>query len=107
MIKIIYHRHEHRVTMTGHAESDEFGHDLICAACSMLAKTLAENVKDLEQNNAIENKTVVLESGHAEIACRPVLWYGSIVTMLFDFFCTGFALMAKDYPQFVTMEIQG
>ena len=107
MIQIVYHRLYHRVTVEGHAESAEFGHDLICASCSSLARTLAENVMDLEQSGAVRDVTVDLMSGKAEIACNPVTKFRSIVTMIYDSICTGFAILARDYPEFVTLVIQG
>lgn len=107
MIRVVYHRIYHRITVDGHAESGEFGRDLICASCSILARTLAENVQGLEQAGVVRNMAAELQSGKAEILCTPVSRFRSTVTMIFDSICAGFALLARDFPDFITYEVQG
>jgi len=41
MIKAVYDRKENKITVEGHAYSGEPGHDLICAAASVLIYTIA------------------------------------------------------------------
>lgn len=107
MIRVVYHRIYHRVTIEGHAESGEFGRDLICASCSILARTLDENVQGLEKAGIVRVMTAELQSGKAEIMCNPVSRFRSTVTMIFDSICAGFALLARDFPDFISYEVQG
>ena len=44
MTEITYNHQEKKVTIKGHAQSGEYGNDLVCAAVSALTYTLAENI---------------------------------------------------------------
>ena len=48
MITVIYHRDLNRVTVEGHAQSGEVGHDLVCASASILVYTLAAFVENMK-----------------------------------------------------------
>ena len=48
MIRVIYHPQHNRLTADGHAGSGPQGHDLVCAAISALALTLAGNVSYMQ-----------------------------------------------------------
>lgn len=107
MIQVIYHRKFHRLTMEGHARSAEPGHDLVCASASILAYTLAYNVLGLEESGKIRRAPVVkLEEGSAEICVTPKSGFQSVVTLIFDSICTGFALLAHDYPDYISYEVR-
>lgn len=77
------------VTLEGHADSDVYGKDLVCAAVSALVLTLAEAVK--QQPGA----EVVLSPGNSRIRSGPE------AEAAFDCICLGFALLAKKYPDYV------
>lgn len=106
MIQVVYHRKYHRVTVEGHAKSGEFGRDLICAACSTLAVTLADNVTAMEASGRVRSMTAELSSGKAEICCTPVSQLRAIVTMVFDAICVGFDRLSKEYPEYISYEIR-
>ena len=106
MINIVYHRKYHKLTVKGHAYSGESGRDLICAACSALAYTLAENVSNMESGGQTRNITINLNPGDAEISCYPNSRFNSIVTMIFDAICAGFELLAANYPENITYKIR-
>lgn len=105
MIQVVYHRKYYRVTVEGHAKSGEFGRDLICAACSTLAVTLADNIASLEACGSVREMTAELSSGSAEISCTPVSQLRSIVTVIFDAICVGFDRLSKEYPDYISYEI--
>lgn len=107
MIKVIYHRDINCVTMEGHAESVEKGHDLVCASASILVYTLAAFVKNLKEARQVYNPTVSLKEGDALISCNPPNRYKGSVTLVFDSICGGFELLARDYPDNITYEIRG
>lgn len=106
MIKVVYHRKYHRLTVKGHAYSGEPGHDLICSACSILTYTLAANVSNMEQYGQVGNITTSLNLGDAEVSCKPNSRFESVVTMAFDTVCAGYELLANDYPNNITYEIR-
>jgi uncharacterized protein YsxB (DUF464 family) len=106
MIRATYWRQLHRVTVEGHALSDEPGKDLVCAAASALALTLAENAKALQGGGQARNAVTELDSGKAEVFCNPVSKYRAVTTLTFDAICTGFAALAKLYPDYISYEIR-
>ena len=107
MIHVVYHRKFYRLTMEGHARSAEPGRDLVCASASILAYTLAHNVTNMATGGQIRMTPVVkLEEGRAEVCVTPRSGFQSIVKLIFDSICSGFALLAHDYPEYITYEIR-
>ena len=107
MIEVVYHRKYHRVAVGGHANSGEFGHDLVCAAVSAVTVTLGENVEAMKRSGHVRTGTVTYESGAALICCTPASRYNNIVTVIFDAVCMGFDRLAKEYPGYITYEVRG
>lgn len=107
MIKVVYYRSSNKITIDGHALSGESGHDLVCAAASILTYTLANTVDNMVAAKQCKDKRILLESGHAVIVCRPLSRYASVVKLLLDTICSGFEILAKNYPQNILYEIHG
>ena len=80
---------ETAVSLEGHAGSDVYGRDLVCAAVSALVLTLAANVEGME------GAEIFLEAGNSQVQC------GLEAAEVFDCVCKGFALLAKKYPDYV------
>lgn len=106
MIKVVYHRKYNRVTIEGHAHSGEAGHDLVCAATSALAYTLATNVAHMKKGGCLRAAPIKLESGDAEIRCAPRRRFKATVTLIFDTICVGFESLARQYPENISYEIR-
>ena len=106
MIQVVYHRKYHRVAVNGHANSGEFGHDLVCAACSAIAVTLGENVEAMKHSGHVRVGTVTYGYGEALVCCTPVSRYNNLVTVIFDAICMGFDRLAKEYPDYITYEVR-
>ena len=106
MIQAIYYRKYNRLTVTGHAGSEEHGRDLVCASASMLAYTLAANVANMADNGQVREPIIKTNDGDAEISCNPRHNLKASVTLVFDSVCVGFELLAHDYPEFVKYEIR-
>ena len=106
MIQAVYYRKYNRLTVTGHANSDEPGHDLVCASASMLAYTLAANVANMADHGQVRETIIKNDPGDAEISCNPRHNLKATVTLVFDSVCVGFELLAKDYPEYISYEIR-
>lgn len=106
MIQATYYRNYNRLTVTGHANSAEPGHDLVCASASMLAYTLAANVANMADNGQVRKPIIENSEGNTEISCNPRHNLKKIVTLVFDSICVGFELLAHDYPEYITYEIR-
>lgn len=107
MVKVIYHRDRNRVSVTGHAQSGEVGHDLVCASVTTLVYTLASFVQNMKDAKQVYNPTAELKEGDALISCDPPTKYKNSVTLVFDSICGGFDILAKNYPDNVSFEIFG
>ena len=99
MIRIVYQRDRHSVFIRGHAGSGEAGHDLVCAAASILAYTIAAYVKNMEAIGAASYSISVLRAGEAEIACTPIAERRGEIANVLDSLCEGFAILAREFPK--------
>ena len=106
MIQAIYYRSYNRLTVTGHANSAEPGHDLVCASASMLAYTLAVNVANMADAGQVRQPIIRNNEGDTEISCNPRHNLKNTVTLVFDSICAGFDLLAHDYPEYISYEIR-
>lgn len=107
MIEVTYDRVHDRLTVVGHARSAEPGRDLICAACSILALTLAANVEQMEKGGCAVDTVYVLGEGNAEISCRPRPRFRAVVKQTFQSVCIGFEILAGKYPDYITFAVRG
>ena len=107
MIRIVYDRDKHAVSIRGHAGSGEAGHDLVCAAVSILAYTLASCVMRMKKTGEATDSIAVLRSGEAEIACTPTKEMSGEVTRVMDAICEGFAILAREFPKNAVFERVG
>ena len=107
MIRIVYRRDEHSVRICGHAGSGEAGHDLVCAAVSILAYTLSSYVMRMEESGAVIHSSAVLCSGEAMIVCTPTKEMSGEVMRVMDSICEGFKILAGEFPKNVTYERVG
>ena len=107
MIRIVYRRDKHAVCIRGHAGSGESGHDLICAAVSILAYTLASCVMRMKKTGEATDSIAVLRSGEAKIACTPTKEMSGEVTREMDAICEGFKILAGEFPENVVFERMG
>ena len=107
MIKVVYDRKNNKLTVSGHAGSGPIGHDLVCAAVSALALTLAGNVAYMEAQEAVRNVITKLDEGDAEIQCTPYRQYKDSVAQIYRAICVGFELLATKYPENISYEVRG
>lgn len=104
MINVVYDRPSHSLKMDGHAYSGEAGHDLVCAAASILAYTLAASATNAAQAPGTTSD-IKLESGDAAVVCNPDPKVAGAVTLMYDTVCVGFELLAQNYPENVSYTI--
>lgn len=107
MIEVVYNRDCNRLTVRGHANSDVYGKDLICAAVSALAITLAANVGNMAAKDCVLAYTARLDPGDAEISCNPRTRYGKSVQQVFMSICVGFEILADRYPEYICYKVVG
>ena len=106
MIQVTYYRQYNRVTVEGHAGSGPEGHDLVCAAVSSLALTLAANVAYMKAQDAVHGEIMKLDEGNAEIQCTPYRRYRDSVEQIYRSICVGFELLATKYSEHISYEVR-
>jgi uncharacterized protein YsxB (DUF464 family) len=93
----------------GHAGAAPIGHDTVCASASILAYTVAQNVKMAEARGMLKYApTIKLRDGSSIISCRAK--DDDAYTELLHTYLviqTGYQLLAHNYPQFVAVEMFG
>ena len=98
MIRASYDRKELCLSVKGHAASAPKGQDLVCAAASTLAFTLAAAVLDSAERYA---PIVSRQEGEIRIACRPARGERALCRRAMDTVFTGFEMLANEYPDYV------
>lgn len=100
MIEINYDRENLILKAKGHANSAEYGKDLVCAAVSALVQTLAGNVICLKNAEVAKDEQIILEEGNALVSCRAVNEKETLLCV-YDTITTGLILLQQTYPQYI------
>lgn len=107
MIDVTYNRTYHMLTVKGHAQCGAAGHDLVCAACSMLAYTFACLCENASRAAHAGDLCIQMAEGDVRLACRPARKWARLVQMQMDAICAGFELLSKQEPDHVHYERLG
>ena len=93
----------------GHAGAGDYGKDIICASASILAYTLAQNIKMERVRGLLKYEPKIkLNEGKAIITCRAKD-DESYAEILHTFLViqTGYQLLANNYPDYVMLNMFG
>ena len=83
----------------GHAEYDEYGKDIVCAAVSILVVTLANRLNELK----VKNLEISLIPGDFKVSCQAHVC-DFLVRDTFEFVLMGMSLINTEHPECVAME---
>lgn len=86
-----------RIEIDGHAGYGRRGEDIVCAAVSALAYTLAESLENLTDDSVKYSLT----PGRAFIECQNLSDAGRLIT---ESFLVGIKLIAGSYPEFIYID---
>ena len=90
--------------VTGHAGQAKKGEDIVCAAASILAYTVAQALQFMyEQGDLQKQPHIKLDEGDTVIVAKPKA--ASYAEALHTFFVAqvGYHLLSHNYPQYVTL----
>lgn len=110
MIKVTLEKDEMELTLriNGHAGQAKIGHDIVCSACSILAYTVAQLVKNADSVGDLKDPPQIkLESGDTVISCTPTENTYRTILSIFMFAEVGYKLLAHNYPQYVELKSFG
>lgn len=94
-VRLTKSKNKYILEANGHAGYDP-GHDIVCAAVSMLTYTLASRLLELGENINKDD----LADGHARIVIRK---RGENLAVLKTVWC-GFESLADEYPDYVQID---
>lgn len=90
------------LTLKGHSGQAEMGQDIVCSAASILAYTVAQMVKDMQEGGKLKKKPHIrMESGDATITCKPTKQYFGEAMHTYRVAQTGYELLAHTYRDYV------
>ena len=94
--------------LTGHAGQSEKGQDIVCAAASILAYTVAQALQFMYEQGDLQKKPhIKLAEGDTIIVAKPKP--ETYAEALHTFFVAqvGYHLLAHNYPKYVTLQSFG
>ena len=102
-------KRECSLLVKGHAGQANIGQDIVCASASILAYTVAQVIKIMDESGELaDHPTLDLDSGDATVSCRAkddAIFMDILQT--FYTIAIGYRLLAHNYPQFVDISIDG
>lgn len=110
MLKVSLEKDEMELTLRikGHAGQAEIGHDIVCSACSILAYTVAQLVKNADEVGDLKYPPEIkLDSGDAVISCIPTENAYCTILGIYMFAEVGYKLLAHNFPQYVDLKSFG
>lgn len=94
--------------LSGHAGQAKKGEDIVCAAASILAYTVAQALQFMYEEGDLQKKPhLKLEEGDTIIVAKPKA--ESYAEALHTFFVAqvGYHLLSRNYPQYVSLSSFG
>lgn len=94
--------------LSGHAEQAKKGEDIVCAAASILAYTVAQTLQFMYEQGDLQKKPhIKLNEGDTVIVAKPKA--DTYAEALHTFFVAqvGYHLLAHNYPKYVTLSSFG
>lgn len=108
MIEVKFTEKKNEIQMSGHANYDVPGQDIVCAAASILAYSLAQTIKNLEAQGCLAEKpTLQLDKNETKIKCKAKPEYRANVQMAFYVAVTGFDLLSHNYKKNINFLVAG
>ena len=110
-VKYTYDRDKRECSLLvkGHAGQADTGQDIVCASASILAYTVAQTIKIMDESGELaDHPTLDLDKGDATIVCRAKDDDTFSAMMNYFYAITiGYQLLKHNYPQFVEIITDG
>jgi len=99
---------ELRVDMLGHGDLGNMeGLDVMCAAATTLANTLAISVMTMDEGGCLEEEATIYigddAEGKARILCKPKPQCYSVLKTVYATVVNGFIMLSRIYPEHVEL----
>lgn len=108
MISVIYDRQDFTLTVRGHANTAEYGHDLVCAAASVLLHTYSAAADLLYNRGYVKRINRDIESGKSSIGVEVLPDYIDVVRLALDSVVSGYKFLSTRYEDAIEfLSVQG
>lgn len=108
MISVIYDRRDFKLTVRGHANTAEYGHDLVCAAASVLLHTYSAAADLLYNRGYVKRIDRDVESGKSCIGVEVLPDYVDVVQLALDSVVSGYEFLSARYEDAIEfLSVQG
>ena len=102
MTRVRYGRGNYWMEIDGHAGAGEPGQDIVCAAATMLMRTLEEAV---QRHGESMRPGIRHRAGYARIQCSPARGARTRCRTIFETVFVGYELLSERYPEHVRADI--
>lgn len=106
MINITFKSEDWELSVSGHAGHGKKGEDIVCSAVSILFYTLAESLTQ-SASQLKEEPIIQEEDGEGYICCNPKEEYVGNIARTYWTILNGMQLIADNYPDNVTLKVEG
>lgn len=108
MISVIYDRQDFTLTVRGHANTAEYGHDLVCAAASVLLHTYSAAADLLYNRGYVKRINRDISSGNSSIGVEVAPDYVDVVRLALDSVVSGYEFLSARYEDAIEfLSVQG
>lgn len=105
MIYVTYSPKKRHLKIKGHAKFASAGHDIVCAAASMVFYNLCAMLGEYDRGKAFAKLDIVDKKGNAAVEVTPKTEYEPWVDHDFYYALSGFELLANKYPDYITLKV--
>lgn len=92
------------VLVEGHANSADYGRDLVCCAATMLTETLARYLEKQLKDGNLADLTLEIREGHAYINPTPYGWSLQDTVAAFKVIREGYRALAHEHAKYIKLE---
>lgn len=110
MLTVTFEKEGKKLTLKveGHAGQAEIGHDIVCAATSILTYTVAQIVKyEADKGGFKDSPIISLKEGDSIVSCEPSDEKYAEILHSYYVARVGYMLLAHNFPQYVELKTFG
>lgn len=106
MIYVTFNPKKRKLRVKGHASYAAEGHDVICAAASMVFYNLCEMLGKYDGEKAFAKPLEIVDKkGNAKLCVTPHTGYEPWIDHDFCYAISGFSLLSQKFPEYITLRV--
>lgn len=106
MIYVTFNPKKRQLKVKGHARFANEGHDIVCAAASMVFYNLCAMLREYDGKKAFAKPLEITDKkGNARVCVTPHTGYETWIDHDFYYAIAGFELLARKYPDYIDLKV--